>query len=108
MEEHRIGGDKGLYVDRPQEEYVANLGLGTASQDLSLQYSEWSARATVVLASKNGQTLGELTKKMGYGQRVIFKMNKTKAPDETEMYQHRGLARVVGAQAIIRLYRTCL
>eukprot|EP00973_Karenia_brevis_P054024 7504432-Karenia_brevis.AAC.1 len=35
-------------------------------------------------------------------------MNKIKAPDETEMYQHQGLAWVVGEQAIIRLYRRCL
>eukprot|EP00973_Karenia_brevis_P037762 5209005-Karenia_brevis.AAC.1 len=45
---------------------------------------------------------------MGYGQRAIFQPNKTKAPDEHEMYQHQGLAWVVGAQAIIRLYRRCL
>eukprot|EP00973_Karenia_brevis_P025454 3512905-Karenia_brevis.AAC.1 len=36
------------------------------------------------------------------------KKRKTKAPDETEMYQHQGLAWVVGAQAIIRLYRRSL
>eukprot|EP00973_Karenia_brevis_P002561 350009-Karenia_brevis.AAC.1 len=34
MEEHGIAGDKGLYVDKAQEEYVANLGLGTATHDL--------------------------------------------------------------------------
>eukprot|EP00973_Karenia_brevis_P047629 6610351-Karenia_brevis.AAC.1 len=34
MDEHGIGGDKGLDVDKPQEEYVANLGLGTATHDL--------------------------------------------------------------------------
>eukprot|EP00973_Karenia_brevis_P079421 11020977-Karenia_brevis.AAC.1 len=45
---------------------------------------------------------------MGYGQRAVFQMNKTKAPDENAMYQHQGLAWVVGAQAIIRLYRRCL
>eukprot|EP00973_Karenia_brevis_P085635 11880035-Karenia_brevis.AAC.1 len=45
---------------------------------------------------------------MGYGQRAVFQKRKTKAPDENEMYQHQGLAWVVGAQAIIRLYRRCL
>eukprot|EP00973_Karenia_brevis_P013313 1808334-Karenia_brevis.AAC.1 len=29
---------------------------------------------------------------MGYGQRAVFQKSKTKAPDETEMYQHQGLA----------------
>eukprot|EP00973_Karenia_brevis_P038261 5275377-Karenia_brevis.AAC.1 len=45
---------------------------------------------------------------MGHGQRTVFQLNKTKAPDEQEMYEHQGLAWVVGAQAIIRLYRRCL
>eukprot|EP00973_Karenia_brevis_P054662 7596821-Karenia_brevis.AAC.1 len=35
-------------------------------------------------------------------------MQKTKAPDDMEMYQHQGFAWVVGAQAIIRLYRRTL
>eukprot|EP00973_Karenia_brevis_P006391 869725-Karenia_brevis.AAC.1 len=45
---------------------------------------------------------------MGCGQRAVFQRNKTRAPDEKEMYQHQGRAWVVGAQAIIRLYRRCL
>eukprot|EP00973_Karenia_brevis_P019950 2737592-Karenia_brevis.AAC.1 len=45
---------------------------------------------------------------MGYGQRAVFQKRKSKAPDENEMYQHQGLAWVVGAQAIIRLSRRCL
>eukprot|EP00973_Karenia_brevis_P037354 5149294-Karenia_brevis.AAC.1 len=45
---------------------------------------------------------------MGYGQRAVFQLNKTKAPDEQEVYQHQGLAWVVGAQSLIRLYRRCL
>eukprot|EP00973_Karenia_brevis_P081735 11331378-Karenia_brevis.AAC.1 len=97
-----------VFVDKAQEEYVTELGLGTATFDLSQQYSEWSATATVVLASKNDQTLADITKKMGYGQRAIFQLNKTKAPDENDMYQHQGVAWVVGTQAIIRLYRRCL
>eukprot|EP00973_Karenia_brevis_P032835 4533024-Karenia_brevis.AAC.1 len=39
---------------------------------------------------------------MGCGQRAVLD------PDETEMYQHQGLAWMVGAQAIIRLYRRSL
>eukprot|EP00973_Karenia_brevis_P077968 10831130-Karenia_brevis.AAC.1 len=35
-------------------------------------------------------------------------MQKAKAPDEMEIYQHQGLAWVVGAQAIIRLCRRSL
>eukprot|EP00973_Karenia_brevis_P040492 5597996-Karenia_brevis.AAC.1 len=101
MEEHGISGDKGLDVDKAQEEYVANLGFGEATHNLSRQYSEWPARATVVLASKSDHTLADITKKMGYGQRAVFHKSKTKAPDETDMYQHQGLAWVVGAQAII-------
>eukprot|EP00973_Karenia_brevis_P050135 6957275-Karenia_brevis.AAC.1 len=107
MEHHGLTGGQGAVVDKAQEEYVIDLGLGTAT-DLSQQYSEWSATATVVLASKRDQTLADITKKMGYGQRAVFQLNKTKAPDEKEMYQHQGLAWVVGAQAIIRLYRRCL
>eukprot|EP00973_Karenia_brevis_P065853 9151616-Karenia_brevis.AAC.1 len=42
---------------------------------------------------------------MGYDQRAIFKFQKNKAPDKQQMYEHQGLAWVVGAQAIIRLYR---
>eukprot|EP00973_Karenia_brevis_P012825 1742040-Karenia_brevis.AAC.1 len=34
MEEHGISGDKGLFVDKAQEEYVAKLGLGPATHDL--------------------------------------------------------------------------
>eukprot|EP00973_Karenia_brevis_P085065 11805795-Karenia_brevis.AAC.1 len=45
---------------------------------------------------------------MGYGQRAVFQYQKTKAPDEQEMYEHQGLAWVVGAQSLIRLYRRCL
>eukprot|EP00973_Karenia_brevis_P020966 2883411-Karenia_brevis.AAC.1 len=45
---------------------------------------------------------------MGYGQRAVFKPQKTKAPDEQEKYEHQGLAWVVGAQAIIRVYKRCL
>eukprot|EP00973_Karenia_brevis_P029569 4078668-Karenia_brevis.AAC.1 len=31
-------------------------------------------------------------------------MQRARAPDEIEMYQHQGIARVVAAQSIIRLY----
>eukprot|EP00973_Karenia_brevis_P050346 6988149-Karenia_brevis.AAC.1 len=86
------GGDKGVLVDRAQEEYVKDLGLGPATYDLSQQYSEWSAVATVVLASKRDSLLSEVSNKMGYGQRAVFQFNKTKAPDEKEMYEHQGLA----------------
>eukprot|EP00973_Karenia_brevis_P010933 1482313-Karenia_brevis.AAC.1 len=77
MEDRGLAGDKGVFVDKAQEEYVANLGLGPATFDLSQQYSEWSATATVVLASKRDNTLAEITKKMGCGQRAVFQMNKT-------------------------------
>eukprot|EP00973_Karenia_brevis_P094166 12421097-Karenia_brevis.AAC.1 len=80
MEEHGISGDKGLYVDKAQEEYVANLGLGEATHDLSRQYSEWSARATVVLASKSDHTLADITKQMGYGQRAVFAEEQDQSP----------------------------
>eukprot|EP00973_Karenia_brevis_P057044 7935384-Karenia_brevis.AAC.1 len=65
MDEHGISCDKGFFVDKAQEEYVANLGLGPATFDLSRQYDEWSARATVVLASKSDYTLADITKKDG-------------------------------------------
>eukprot|EP00973_Karenia_brevis_P009308 1260603-Karenia_brevis.AAC.1 len=70
MEDHGIEGDQGLYVDKNQEEYVANLGLGEPTHELSRQYSAWSTRATVVLASKCDNTLADITKKLGYGQRA--------------------------------------
>eukprot|EP00973_Karenia_brevis_P034563 4768629-Karenia_brevis.AAC.1 len=50
MEEHGLTGDKGVSVDKAQEESVANLALGPATYDLSKQYFEWSATAAVVLA----------------------------------------------------------
>eukprot|EP00973_Karenia_brevis_P021547 2961085-Karenia_brevis.AAC.1 len=34
MDEHGLAGDKGVFVDKTQEEYVANLGLGPATFDL--------------------------------------------------------------------------
>eukprot|EP00973_Karenia_brevis_P024012 3312954-Karenia_brevis.AAC.1 len=70
MADYGLSGDQGVYVDKAQEEYVDKLGLGTATFDLSQQYSEWWPTATVVLASKTDQTLAEITKKMGYGQRA--------------------------------------
>eukprot|EP00973_Karenia_brevis_P010011 1353315-Karenia_brevis.AAC.1 len=70
MEEHGLAGDRGLYVDKAQEEYVSNLDLGEPTHNLSRQYSEWSAKATVVLASKSDHTLADITKNMGYGQRA--------------------------------------
>eukprot|EP00973_Karenia_brevis_P007864 1067227-Karenia_brevis.AAC.1 len=84
------------------------MGLGPVTYDLSRQYSEWSAIATVVLASRGENTLSEISQKMGYGRRAVFQLKKTKAPDEQEMYEHQGLAWVVGAQSTIRLYRRCL
>eukprot|EP00973_Karenia_brevis_P070633 9820196-Karenia_brevis.AAC.1 len=72
MADHGLSGDQGVYVHKAQEEYVDKLGLGAATYDLSKQYSEWSATATVVLASKTDNTLAEMTKKMGYGQRAVF------------------------------------
>eukprot|EP00973_Karenia_brevis_P058347 8123564-Karenia_brevis.AAC.1 len=44
---HGLAEDQGVFVDKAQEEYVTELGLGTATLDLSQQYSEWSATATV-------------------------------------------------------------
>eukprot|EP00973_Karenia_brevis_P055713 7747504-Karenia_brevis.AAC.1 len=70
MADHGLSGGQGVFVDKAQEEYVDRLGLGTATFDLSQQYSECSATATVVLASKTDQTLAEIRKKMGYGQRA--------------------------------------
>eukprot|EP00973_Karenia_brevis_P071387 9916137-Karenia_brevis.AAC.1 len=70
MEDHGLTGDQRVFVDKAQQEYVPELGLGTATFDLSIQYSEWSATATVVLASKSDQTLADIIKQMGYGQRA--------------------------------------
>eukprot|EP00973_Karenia_brevis_P069483 9661729-Karenia_brevis.AAC.1 len=70
MDDHGLTGDQGVFVDKAKEEYVTELGLGTATFDLSQHYSEWSATATVVPASKNDQTLADTTKEMGYGQRA--------------------------------------
>eukprot|EP00973_Karenia_brevis_P008854 1199394-Karenia_brevis.AAC.1 len=64
MEDHRLEGDQGLLVDRAREDYVTDMGLGLATDDLSRQYSEWSAIATVVLASRGDNTLSEISKKM--------------------------------------------
>eukprot|EP00973_Karenia_brevis_P024613 3395755-Karenia_brevis.AAC.1 len=63
-----------------------------STQQLRKQSSEWSARATVVLASESDNTFENRTKKLGYGQRAFFQMQKAKAPDEMETYQHQGLA----------------
>eukprot|EP00973_Karenia_brevis_P006228 848517-Karenia_brevis.AAC.1 len=89
MEDHGLGEDKGVLVDKAQEEYVRELGLGSATYELSHLYSEWSARATVVLASRRDRHLSEISKKMGYGQRAVFQLSETKAPDEQEMYMHQ-------------------
>eukprot|EP00973_Karenia_brevis_P066574 9255390-Karenia_brevis.AAC.1 len=70
MADHGLSRDQGVFVDKAQEDYVDKLGLGTATFDLSKQCSEWSATATVVLASKIDNTLAEMTNKMGYGQRA--------------------------------------
>eukprot|EP00973_Karenia_brevis_P057582 8009008-Karenia_brevis.AAC.1 len=45
---------------------------------------------------------------MGYGQRAVLKLQRTKAPDEQEMYEHQGIAWAVASQATVRLYRRCL
>eukprot|EP00973_Karenia_brevis_P014128 1921922-Karenia_brevis.AAC.1 len=105
MEDHRVQGEYGPYVDRAQEEYVDNTDIGNATHDLNKQYSKWSSQATVMLASKGGNSLADITKKLGYGERVLFRLQKTKAPDELEMYHHQGIAWVVSAQAIIRLLK---
>eukprot|EP00973_Karenia_brevis_P041948 5806606-Karenia_brevis.AAC.1 len=41
MEEHGITGDKGLYVDKAQEEYVSNLGRTWASLPLTGCKTSW-------------------------------------------------------------------
>eukprot|EP00973_Karenia_brevis_P048429 6720293-Karenia_brevis.AAC.1 len=58
-----------------------------------------------MLASKGECTLADITRRLGYGQRAIFKLQKAKAPDEIETYQHQGFAWVVAAQATMRLYK---
>eukprot|EP00973_Karenia_brevis_P072482 10069417-Karenia_brevis.AAC.1 len=35
-------------------------------------------------------------------------MQKTKAPNETDMYKHKGLAWAMAAQGVIRSYKRCL
>eukprot|EP00973_Karenia_brevis_P085242 11831632-Karenia_brevis.AAC.1 len=92
MEDHAIIGDNGPYVDRTQEEHVENIKIGNATNDLGAQYSQWSTQATVMLASKGDNTLADITKRIGYGQRAIFKLHKTLALDELDMYQHQGIA----------------
>eukprot|EP00973_Karenia_brevis_P049876 6925498-Karenia_brevis.AAC.1 len=74
MEEHGLGGGKGVLVDKAQEEDVRDLGLGSATYELSHLYSGLSARATVVLASRRDMHLSEIPKKMGYGQRAVFQL----------------------------------
>eukprot|EP00973_Karenia_brevis_P049846 6921413-Karenia_brevis.AAC.1 len=81
------------------------MGMGNATHELSQQYSKWSAQATVMLASKGGNTVADIIKKLGFDQRAVFKLQKQKAPDELDMYQHQGIAWVAAAQAIIRLQR---
>eukprot|EP00973_Karenia_brevis_P055241 7681299-Karenia_brevis.AAC.1 len=71
------------------------MGMEESTHQLSKQYSDWSARDTVVLASKSDNTLEDIPKKLGYGQRASFQIQKAKAPDEMEMYQQQGLAWVV-------------
>eukprot|EP00973_Karenia_brevis_P053123 7384771-Karenia_brevis.AAC.1 len=72
MDDHGLTGDQGVFVDKAQEEYVSELGLGTATFDLSQQYSEWSATATVVLASKTDQTLADITKRWDMARGLCF------------------------------------
>eukprot|EP00973_Karenia_brevis_P061275 8522426-Karenia_brevis.AAC.1 len=81
------------------------MKLGQEAHKPGEEYSKWSTQASVVLASKSDSTLADITKKVGYGQGAIFKMQRAKAPDEMQMYQHQGLAWVVAAQSIIRLYK---
>eukprot|EP00973_Karenia_brevis_P002398 323136-Karenia_brevis.AAC.1 len=64
MEDHGIQGDYGPYVDRAQEEYVYNKGIGSATRELSQQYSKWSTQATVMIASKGDNTLADITKRL--------------------------------------------
>eukprot|EP00973_Karenia_brevis_P074941 10413803-Karenia_brevis.AAC.1 len=105
MEDHAIIGDNGPYVDRAQEEYLENMGIGNATHELGALYSKLSTQSTMVLASKGDNTLEDITKRVGYGQRAVFNLQAAKAPDELEMCQHQGIAWVISAQATIRLYR---
>eukprot|EP00973_Karenia_brevis_P001630 221794-Karenia_brevis.AAC.1 len=62
------------------------MGYGNATHELSEEYSQWPTQATVMLASTGDNALADITKEVGYGQRAIFKLQKTKAPDELELY----------------------
>eukprot|EP00973_Karenia_brevis_P024492 3379026-Karenia_brevis.AAC.1 len=68
------------------------MGMANATHELRQPYSKWSTQATVMLASKGDNTLADIIKKVGYGQRAMFKLQKQKAPDELEIYQHQGIA----------------
>eukprot|EP00973_Karenia_brevis_P078567 10907290-Karenia_brevis.AAC.1 len=85
INEHKVTGDARPFVDRTQQEYIEGLGLGPDT-------SQRSTQATVMLASKGDSTLADITKRVGYGQRDLFKLQRAKAPHEMEMYQHKGIA----------------
>eukprot|EP00973_Karenia_brevis_P036901 5084850-Karenia_brevis.AAC.1 len=53
-----------------------------------------------MLASKGENTFADITKRVGYGRRAIFRLQRAKAPDEMDMYQE--------AQSIIRLHNPSL
>eukprot|EP00973_Karenia_brevis_P060758 8449709-Karenia_brevis.AAC.1 len=65
------------------------MGLDNNTHMLIKLYSQPSTQATLLLANKGGSTLASITKRLGCGQRVIFKLQGAKAPDELDMYQHQ-------------------
>eukprot|EP00973_Karenia_brevis_P063228 8790967-Karenia_brevis.AAC.1 len=62
-------GDTGVSVDKPQEEYVTDIGYGEITHELGRQYADWSATATIALASDGETTQAGIAKRLGYGQR---------------------------------------
>eukprot|EP00973_Karenia_brevis_P086917 12053883-Karenia_brevis.AAC.1 len=64
-EEHGLVGDLRVTVDRAKEEYVTDIGYTQSTDDLSKSYAEWSATATVALASRGNNTLSEIIQKDG-------------------------------------------
>eukprot|EP00973_Karenia_brevis_P093148 12415860-Karenia_brevis.AAC.1 len=69
-------GDIGVLVGRAQEEYVTDIGYGKVTYELGKQYAEWSATAavTLALASRGDNTSSGIAKRIGYGQRAVFKL----------------------------------
>eukprot|EP00973_Karenia_brevis_P034049 4696998-Karenia_brevis.AAC.1 len=80
MEEHGLVGDQGVFIDRAQENYVTDIGYGTATYNLSKKVLRMVCHSYSCIGQQRGEHSLRDIKKDGLWAKSSFQNAEGQGP----------------------------